>query len=384
MTLVLTALKTMGMEQAGTLVMGYYVGGTRLAANVSAQYLPVPIALRQRPLRLLFGSEALATLLTALMAASLAVGLGWWVFIACAIIRAVVVGPQIGVRSLVAKTFAGAPEASNVKWALYLNKASQGTIVVAAPLSLVLPAQGLVGLYVALGLDAATYALNALIALRLERDGRFAATAPVPPSAGRFATAGSVLANFRRIWDRAPQTLLWDAVFLVTSFSTNLTYLRILGTRSDLLPGAVLAAGLAIFAASPLVTRMSRPAAVVVSTLLLASGWFLLAIPSWPIASMSFLFLARVGYWGLHHRATGELMHAFSADEIAKLATTRSFIFAILVGASEIVGGHVFPYLPVQSDFLLRGSFALLALLALVPWFPLARRAAAIPRGDTP
>jgi hypothetical protein len=375
MTLVLTALKVMGVAQAGTLVMGYYVGGTRLAASLSAQYLPLPVSLRERPIRLLFASEAIATVLTVLMAASLAAGLGWWAFIACAIVRAIVVGPQIGVRSLIAKTFAGKPEASNVRWALYLNKASQGSIVLAAPLSLALPSQSLVGLYVALGLDAATYAINALVALRLSRDARLAGTPAAQSTTERFATSGSAIANLRRIWEVAPQTLVWDLIFLVTFFATNLTYIRILGTRSDLLPGVVLAAGLAIFAASPIVTRLARPTAIVVSTLMLASGWLLLLIPSWPVVSMSFLFLARVGYWGLHHRSLGELMHALSTEEIAKVSNTRGFVFAILVGASEILGGYVLPLVPLEFDFLLRGGVALLALFPLLHWFSKSRAA---------
>lgn len=327
--------------------VGFIRGGALLVQSFSASSLD-----RISPKKLLISSEILAALTSfslLMLWPSVKQNFQWFVLFAT--LRASVLAVQGGVRSKLMRELSGDSALQNSRTAVWLNKVTHGSIVIASVLSLWVVRHG--SMEAAILIDFASFIVNGIIMWRLPMQ----ASAVVPPMKWYSA--------FVNLYRYVGNVALFDLFLAVVMMGTNLFIVRLAGDHPERTSIYFLAYGIAIWVAG-FADRAFFPK--------LNDGWI------WSIIALSYVGIVRnthdvyltfvcalilyLAYWLLFHRYSARIQHQAPAHLVAGIATARnSQMLAILV-AGEFFVGTLAKAMPIE----LEGGWRALLCVVIAVW----------------
>ena len=236
---------------------------------------------------------------------------------------------------------------SQIRGAIWLNKATQGSLLFAAILSA--PLIMLKDIRYAIVLDLVTFAVNGWLLYFRVRDN--SDSAKDSSSTGFF---GKLYLYF----SKTPELWLLDLCLLTGTTGINTLFVKIAGVRSGIAPMLHVIFGGTVWLTGYMLRVPSFKKLEIVPWWTIAVGFGLLAVSqenSWFLAFPATLIFT--SYWMLFHRYTAEIQIRYGIQEIAAVTSARMIQINLFVILGEFIVGLNERWISNAEELYLRCAF---------------------------
>lgn len=271
-------------------------------------------------------------------------------YVAIAAIRSGLIGIQSGGRNKMLKAIGGDSDTANTNLAIWLNKASHGSIFFAAATVFTLATK--VDFRWFILIDGISFLLNAYIVWTISLTKR-----------NKLVTSISSLEVILRYFQNHRYEAILDLV-LALNFSGLMVFTARASKGSPLLfPLMSLTYGGTVWLSGWIYKRWNKILSTTVSWFLISVGFCTISIfhENRIILLISYFFVC-MGYWYIFHHVTACLQKNAGHDVLAGVMTARNLTMLTVIVLGEFLMGLVFHGLSMTDEGILRGAFALLAL----------------------
>lgn len=266
------------------------------------------------------------------------------------VIRAVMVGFQMGSRAKITKLLGDETYAGNSKHAIWFNKSTQGATLFS----------GLVAWYIiknfnleaAILFDAASFILNGVIIFLL------------PVSEGEnereVQTSVSWKKKFSDLFTYNPKAAYLDILLAVSMMGTVAFMSRVAGADQSWTGKFMASFGLAVWVAGFLERKLSTkiissPFWLILGAAFAAIGF--IAEPGW--STLAIFFVKDLAYWIILHRISSHIQMDSPTKVMGSISSARMTIMVVILACGEIFVGGWSQVVPLSVEGLGRGFVAM-------------------------